>query len=69
MTIKFVYNKAKGSVAVKISHLQQRKYKTLFSCDVDDWDDRTESVLESHPDFEILAPRMLQMKLHLYQNM
>lgn len=63
MTIKFVYNKAKGSVAVKISHLQQRKYKTLFSCDVADWDERTESVLDTHPDFEILAPRMLQMKL------
>ena len=63
MTIKFIYDKKKGVVAIKISEKQYRKYKTLFSSDEKCWDIVSENILDSHPDYDVLAPRLLEMKL------
>jgi len=56
-------------VIVLISEKQKRREREIGKSFKDDYDEINSTVKESHPDFEILAPRMLQMKLHLYQNM
>jgi len=75
MTIKFKLqtNKPESengyALIVLISEKQKRREREIGRFFKDNYDETNSTVKESHTDFKILAPRMLQMKLHLYQNM
>src|SRR5690554_5832396 len=65
--VKLLKNKESNSdgyaIVLRVSHKQVRREKEIGRAFEKDFDFQTGNVLESHPDFEVLAPKILNYKL------
>jgi len=68
MTIKFLLKKSDSNefgfpIIIKVSHTQIRREREIGRALLSDWDDKTASYLETHPEYDSLMPALLALKI------
>jgi hypothetical protein len=51
-------------LVIEIAHQNKRKQKTICLCKVNHFVEANKMISEKHPDYDILAPKIMELKLH-----